>query len=83
MNDIHCKEVEELSGVFTEAWRDRWMYASPEPAGICPVTSETRGLVKQRCSLQTWILKRLAVGVTNTASQSLDLGQMLTCWRME
>lgn len=39
--------------------------------------------VKKRCSLQTWILKQLAVGVTNPAPWSLDLGQMLTCWRME
>lgn len=59
------------------------MYATLHPAGMCPVTSEKRVLVKQRCSLQTWILKRLAVGVTNKAPQSFDLGQMLTCWRME
>lgn len=83
MNDIHCKEAEELLGVFSEVKMSGEIGATLEPAGMCPVMSEKRELVKERCSLQTWILKRLAVGVTNTDPQSLDLGQMLTCWRME
>lgn len=81
MNDVHCQELEELLGVSVEVkikWRDRRIYATSEPAGMCPVMSE-----KRRCSLKTWIVKQLAVGVTNPAPQCLDLGQMLTCWRME
>lgn len=58
-------------------------YTTLKPAGMCPVISEKQGLVKQRCGLQTQIPGQLAVGVTNTAPQSLDLGQMLTCLRME
>lgn len=83
MNDIHCKEVSEISGVFSEVRGDGWMYATLEPAGMCPVMSKKQGLKKQRCSLQTWILQQLSICVTNSAPQSLDLGQMLTCWRME
>ena len=85
MNHIHCKEGGggAIRCVFTgedkvEKWVDIYMRHYS-----LRVMSEKRGFVKQGCSLQTWILKRFAVGVTNTAPHSFDLGQMLTCWRME
>lgn len=35
------------------------------------------------CTPHTWILQHIAPGVDNPAPQSSDLGQMLTCRRME
>lgn len=66
-------------------WGDKWKLCAACTPTCSPVSCSEgeAGACKERCSLQTQILKWRAVGVTNTAPQSFDLGQMLTCWRKE
>lgn len=51
MNDVCYLEVEELSGVFSEVkmkWRDGWIHATLEPAGICPFNEQKLGTCKAK-----------------------------------
>lgn len=66
-------------------WGDKWkLCAACTPT--CSLVSCSEGearACKERCSLQTQILKWRAVGVAYAARRSFNLGQMLTCRRME